>query len=247
MTENSTILRNGEAVIGPLSVHPFRDIDDAISHIISDDNRIHPGFAVAINAEKIISAGRDPNILRTINSATLRYADGIGVVLVMRRKGIRSARIPGVELWESLMARAEKSQLPVYLIGATPAVIEEVITRLRKQFPNISIAGYSHGYFDDENTILENVNISTARIITVGMGSPKQEFLIQRLRSIRPDCFYMGIGGTFDVFTGNVKRAPKLFRRLGLEWFYRVISQPSRLRRQRALPIFAWRALRNQL
>ena len=207
--------------------------------MIREDGSVYAGSAIAINPEKILTALRDPQLEQVIANADIRYADGIGVVKVMRSRLKRHVqRIPGCELWQQLMLRAAKFQVPVFIVGAKPEVNQQTAAKLRQQ--QVNLVGAVDGYFNDEQALIDQIVQSGARIVSVAMGSPKQELLIQRIRARHPDCFYMGVGGTYDVFTGNVKRAPALWCKLNLEWAYRLLAQPSRIGRQLGLLRYVW-------
>ena len=140
------------------------------------------------------------------------------------------------------MARAGAQGTPVFLIGGKPEVLAQTEEKLRRQW-NVNIVGSQDGYFKPEarQALFERVRDSGAKIVTVAMGSPRQEILMRDCRLVCPDALYMGVGGTYDVFTGHVKRAPKVWQNLGLEWLYRLLSQPTRIKRQiRLLRYLAW-------
>lgn len=228
-----------EIGIGPVQVSAFANMAQLLSYIIRDDGSVYAGSAIAINPEKILTALENPQVLAVIQQADLRYADGIGVVKVMQKRLQRPVeRIPGCELWQALMVRAAEYQVPVYLVGAKPEVLAQ--TRDKLQQLGVPVVGATDGYFKDEAQLLQAIKASGARFVSVAMGSPKQELLIQRIRAVHPDCFYMGVGGTYDVFTGNVKRAPALWCKLNLEWAYRLLAQPSRIGRQLRLFRYLW-------
>lgn len=197
--------------------------------------RVKTGALVAINAEKVLAAERDAALAQLLDEAEYKYADGISIVRAIRRKypAAGVARIAGADLWEGVMARAGEEGTPVFLIGGRPAVLEQTSERLRARW-NVNIVGLQDGYFAPaaQESLFARVRASGAAIVTVAMGSPKQEKLMRDCRASYPDALYMGVGGTYDVFTGHVKRAPLLWQRMGLEWLYRLFSQPSRLRRQ---------------
>lgn len=225
--------------VGSIAVSAFADMQQLLEFIIKADGSVYAGSAIAINPEKVLTAMRDSKIAAVIAQADIRYADGIGVVKVMRsRLKKRVNRIPGCELWQQLMQRAAAFEVPVFIVGAKPAVNQQTADKLRSQ--KVNLVGAVDGYFNDEAALIAQIKQSGARIVSVAMGSPKQELLIQRIRAQHPDCFYMGVGGTYDVFTGNVKRAPALWCRLNLEWAYRLLSQPSRLGRQLGLLRYVW-------
>ena len=228
-----------EVSVGPVQVSAFADMAQLLKFIVKDDGSVYAGSAIAINPEKVLTAMRNADIAQVIRAADIRYADGIGVVKVMRKRlGKTVQRIPGCELWQQLMLRAAQYKVPVFIVGAKPEVNQQTADKLRGQ--QVNLVGAVDGYFTDEAALIAQIKQSGARIVSVAMGSPKQELLIQRIRVQHPECFYMGVGGTYDVFTGNVKRAPALWCKLNLEWAYRLLSQPSRIGRQLGLLRYLW-------
>ena len=201
---------------------------------------------VAVNAEKIIN--RDQNVKEIINS-NIGYLDGIGPVLAARRKGIADAcKIPGCELWLKLVEHLSPSH-SFYLLGSTAAVVEETARRLKQNFPGISIAGFHDGYLttdDLKKDVITDILRTKPDVVFVAMGSPKQELLMAELRKIHP-ALYMGLGGSFDIYTGKVKRAPKWWVEHNLEFAYRLLKQPKRIRRQIRLFRFVWLLITNRL
>jgi UDP-N-acetyl-D-mannosaminouronate:lipid I N-acetyl-D-mannosaminouronosyltransferase len=232
-----------EVCVGGINVRPFSSMDDAVAAVFDAEGRLIPGFAVAVNPEKVILSQEDPQVREHLESATLRFADGVGVVFAMRAKGTPGARIAGCELWEHVMERAAAHQAPVFLIGAKPETLAEVRERLVAVHPTLQIVGSQDGYFkaEDKPRLIDEIVASGAKIVTVAMGSPRQEELIAELRKAHPNAFYMGVGGTYDVFVGRVRRAPALARRLQLEWLFRLLREPARVWRQRRLVTFAMR------
>lgn len=219
--------------IGGVEVSSFDSIDSLIEQAIILDSGINPGVAIAINPEKVIAARQNSSVMQIINQATLKYPDGAGVAYVMSKKlGRKVPRIPGCELWECLMRRSAETNVPVYLVGAGEEVIS--LTKDKLVSLGVNIVGYQNGFFDHANpkSVIDKIANSGAKIVSVALGSPKQELFIFECQKLMPDTFFMGVGGTYDVFTNNVKRAPKIFRTLNLEWLYRLLSQPSRLFRQ---------------
>ncbi|HEX5793392.1 MAG TPA: WecB/TagA/CpsF family glycosyltransferase, partial [Rheinheimera sp.] len=195
--------------VGPVPVSAFADMQQLLEFIIHVDGSVYAGSAIAINPEKVLTAMRNSEIAAVISGADIRYADGIGVVKVMRRRLKKNVqRIPGCELWQNLMLRAAQYKVPVFIVGAKPEVNQQTADKLTAQ--QVNLVGAVDGYFSDEAALIAQIKQSGARVVSIAMGSPKQELLIQRIRAQHPDCFYMGVGGTYDVFTGNVKRAPEL-------------------------------------
>ncbi len=206
-----------------------------------------PVILVALNAEKVGTADR--RVRRIVND-NLGYADGMGVVVALRRKGIHSVRIAGADLWLPLLT-SRPAGTRAFLVGGTQPVIERVVARLRRDLPALEICGYRDGYdqADQANDAAELVaHIVAARpdVVLVGMGSPRQELLMDRLIRMHP-AIYMGVGGSFDVFVGQRRRAPRWMQRHGLEWVFRFVDDPSRLPRLGAYLRFAWRLARGRL
>lgn len=232
--------------IGPVEVGAWQHQQQLLEHIIDHEGQVLAGSAIAINPEKVMAARAEPEVARMLGNASIRYADGIGVVMLMRRRLQQPLqRIPGCELWQQLMLRCARFGVPVYLVGAKANVLAQTRDKLQQQ--QVPVVGATDGYFEDEHQLLADIRQSGAKVIPVAMGSPRQERLIERLRPELPGCFFMGVGGSFDVFTGQVKRAPALWCRLHLEWAYRLCKQPSRLGRQGRLLNYLWLALRGKL
>ena len=215
----------------------WRNMQHALDYLYAGGN-LKQGTLVAINAEKMLTL-EDNTEVRTL----------INVVRSVRKKYPEAnvARVAGADLWEALMARAGAEGTPVFLIGGKPEVLAETAAKLRQQW-NVNLVGTQDGYFtaDERPALFERIRDSGAKIVTVAMGSPKQEILMRDCRQIHPDALYMGVGGTYDVFTGHVKRAPKVWQNLGLEWLYRLLSQPSRITRQlRLLRYLRWHYTNN--
>ncbi|MGE9553249.1 lipopolysaccharide N-acetylmannosaminouronosyltransferase [Erwinia amylovora] len=212
----------------------FGDMTGMLDYLCQQ-GRFKTGTLVAINAEKILTAESQPEIHQLIDTAEYKYPDGISIVRSIRKKYPQAAvsRIAGADLWEGLMERAGREGTPVFLIGGKPAILAQTVDKLRRQW-NVNIVGTQDGYFSpaDREALFARIAASGAKLITVAMGSPRQEVLMRDCKAVYPDALYMGVGGTYDVFTGHVKRAPKIWQKMGLEWLYRLISQPSRLRRQ---------------
>ncbi len=221
----------------------WRDMQHALDYLCAG-NEIRTGTLVAINAEKMLTIEDNAQVRELIEAAEFKYADGISVVRSVRKKypDANVSRVAGADLWEALMARAGADGTPVFLIGGKPEILAQTEQKLRAQW-QVNIVGSQNGYFnaDEQQALFARIRDSGAKIVTVAMGSPRQEILMRDCRQVYPDALYMGVGGTYDVFTGHVKRAPKAWQNLSLEWLYRLLSQPSRIRRQlRLLRYLAW-------
>jgi UDP-N-acetyl-D-mannosaminouronate:lipid I N-acetyl-D-mannosaminouronosyltransferase len=186
---------------------------------------------VAVNAEKILHATDQS---RNIINRNLGYPDGIGAVWALQKKGCKnSVKIPGCELWLDIIAHAHKDK-SFYLVGGKQQVIEETVKKLKKEFKGVNILNYRNGYIkteNDKNELIKDIKTLQPDIIFVGMGSPKQELLMQEMQNFHQATF-QGLGGSFDVYTGRVDRAPQWFVKYNFEWAYRLIRQPSRIKRQ---------------
>lgn len=236
-------MSNSEILVSGIPVRVHGGMDAAVGSVFSvGGDRVAPGFAVAINPEKVMKAREDANLMATLQSATFRFADGIGVVWALRNKGAKqAARIPGCEFWIALMQKAGQLHQPVFLVGAKPEVLNQVQDKLISFF-SVNVVGKQDGFFTElqRDELIQRIKTSGARIVTVAMGSPRQELFINRCRQVHPDAFYMGVGGAYDVFAGNVKRAPPWACKLNIEWLYRLLSNPSRLGRQVVLLKYLW-------
>ncbi|MBA2817580.1 lipopolysaccharide N-acetylmannosaminouronosyltransferase [Candidatus Pantoea persica] len=217
-----------------VSLYGFDGMSAFVDFLLPDET-VRSGTLVAINAEKMLTAEHDAGLRALLQQAEYKYPDGISIVRSIRKKYPHAAveRIAGADLWEALMARTGQQGTPVFLIGGLQAVLDDTCEKLRRQW-NVNIVGAQDGYFApaDRDALFRRVAASGARIVTVALGSPRQELLMRDCRACWPDALYMGVGGTYDVFSGHVKRAPKIWQQLGLEGLYRLIRQPSRLRRQ---------------
>lgn len=203
---------------------------------------------IAVNPEKVMSAQRDPEVKELINASTYQIADGVGILLAAKIKGGGiTSRVTGVDMMARLLQFAESDGHSVYFYGAKEEVVAKAIANIQAQHPNIRVAGYTNGYEKDEAALVARIHQSGAKILFVALGSPKQELWIRRnLKSLPNVQVFQGVGGSFDVFSGTVKRAPAPFRKLGIEWLYRLLASPSRLKRQLNLPVFLFKVLRSR-
>ncbi|MDO6355576.1 WecB/TagA/CpsF family glycosyltransferase [Caloramator sp. CAR-1] len=206
-----------------------------------------PSFIVAINPEKIMKAQGDENLKKLLNSAAIQIADGIGVVIASILNGGRiRSRVTGIDLMINICKRAAEKGYRVYILGAKPGVADEAVRVLKERFKGLNIVGVRDGYFNDEEEVINDINDKVPDILFVAMGSPKQEYWITKNMERLQVPLLMGIGGSLDVISGNIKRAPKIMRRLGLEWLFRLIKEPWRYKRMSVLPVFLCRVLRER-
>lgn len=205
-----------------------------------------PSAIIAVNPEKVMKARQDPWLLDQLRGAKLLLPDGIGVVWAARFLHLaRFERVAGADLMVALCERAEQRGYRVFLYGASPEVNAAARAALARRYPRLQIAGNRHGYVpqSEMDGLVGEINASGAEILFVALGSPRQEFWMSTyLPSLRVKVC-QGVGGTFDVIAGTVRRAPERWRQLHLEWAYRLLREPRRLMRQAALPKFAWQVL----
>ena len=204
-------------------------------------------FVVTANPEIIMYAKKHPAYAEIIRQADYLVADGIGVVKATQHTAHPlPERVTGYELFEELLRWGDAHHSRIYFLGSKPAVIAQVIAKVNRQYPHVEVAGHHDGYFTDFAPIQTEIEQTQPEMVFVATGFPKQEELIQKYRHLSP-AIWMGIGGSFDVFAGEVKRAPEFWQKHNLEWLYRLISDPRRIKRQIVLPIFmvkAWWANR---
>jgi N-acetylglucosaminyldiphosphoundecaprenol N-acetyl-beta-D-mannosaminyltransferase len=204
-------------------------------------------MVVTANPELLQQAGRDGELMRVLNSADIVVADGVGVVWASRRLGRPlPERVPGIDLMSRLIERAAGLGLSVYFLGGRPGVAERAAKTLSARYPGLRVAGVMHGYFnpEEERAVIDRIREARPAMLFVGLGQPRQELFIARHKHLLGAALAMGIGGSMDVIAGDVGRAPRWMQDAGIEWIYRLVSQPGRARRHLALPLFALRVLR---
>lgn len=212
--------------INGIDICPFASREELMDYIEQKQS-----ILVAVNAEKIVNA--TPFTREIINNNT-GYCDGIGAVWALKQRGAKNAvKIPGCELWLDIVSRYYRTK-SFYLVGGKQEVIENTISKLRDEFLGINIVGYRNGYLENDEerqALIEDVAAKSPDIVFVAMGSPKQELLMGEMQQ-RHKAIYQGLGGSFDVYTGNVKRAPKWWVDHKVEFAYRLFKEPKRIKRQ---------------
>jgi N-acetylglucosaminyldiphosphoundecaprenol N-acetyl-beta-D-mannosaminyltransferase len=191
-----------------------------------------PHQHVVVNVDKLVKAHRDPELRRIINECALVNVDGMPVVWASHLLGKPlKERVAGVDLFESLMQRSAARGWRVYLLGAREEVVSGVKTIYENKYPGLVVAGYRNGYWkaEEEADVVEQISTARADLLFVAISSPKKEHFLGRYQAEMKIPFAMGVGGTFDVAVGKVKRAPVWMRKSGLEWFYRFLQEPRRM------------------
>lgn len=202
------------------------------------------GQVVTINPEMIDYALKNPEFADLINQAEFVIPDGIGVQLGLRIKGYKIRRIPGIEFAKRMLI--ETKGLPAAFVGAKPDVAQKAVNNLLKEIPELNAVYIHDGYFSDTDLILKEISSANPRIVLAALGSPKQEEFIFMLKKLLPEALLIGVGGSFDVWAGEVERAPEIYQKLGLEWLYRTVKEPARFKRIfPALPLFVLKVLRS--
>ncbi|NLF35255.1 MAG: WecB/TagA/CpsF family glycosyltransferase [Clostridiales bacterium] len=200
-------------------------------------------YVVTPNPEIVELARRDLSYNGLLNRADLVLPDGIGILHAARILGrpLRE-RVPGIDFAAGLMDRMAKEGGRLFLLGARPGVAEQAARRLEARYPGLTLCGTHDGYFREDAPVVEAIRTSGADVVFVCLGAPKQEQWMARCGPQTGAGLMVGLGGALDVFSGQVKRAPEGWQRLGLEWLYRLLSQPSRFGRMARLPLFLLRA-----
>lgn len=206
------------------------------------------GYVATPNPEIIWRCRQDDAASEAVNGATLVVADGIGVIYGAKILGKPiENRIPGIDLASAVMESMAKNGMTLFLLGAKPGIAEKAAENLTKEYKGLKIVGTHDGYFKDDAPVIDQINKVKPDVIFVCLGSPRQE---QWARENLPKLdahLCMCLGGSLDVFSGNVERAPKVFQTLGLEWLYRLLKEPSRIGRMMVLPKFLLLAIKERI
>jgi N-acetylglucosaminyldiphosphoundecaprenol N-acetyl-beta-D-mannosaminyltransferase len=216
---------------------------EALDRLITDMGGKRARILVTPNPEMIMLSQKDPEYLKVLQSADLVAPDGIGVVLASKLGGKPlKGRVTGCDLMVALLARMSGLGMTAYFLGAAPGVAEKAKISMESKYPGLKIIGAQNGYFDKEQERLICSDITAKRpdLLMLGLSMGQAERFAAAHRDL-PVGVIACVGGTIDILGGNVKRAPVIFRKLGIEWLWRLLSNPSRAKRQLALPVFVWR------
>lgn len=209
------------------------------------------------NTEIVMAAKEDESLKAIINEGDLIIPDGIGLVYgsKIRKKPLRE-RVTGFDTSLRLLEIANKNRYSLYLLGGKDGVAKDAARNIKKEYPNINIVGFHHGFFKgshlglkgekEEKEIINEINCLRPDIVFVGLGFPRQELWIHNNKNNLKAKVIIGNGGVMDILSGNMERAPEVYQRLGLEWLYRLIKEPSRIIRQVAIPKFLFHILFNK-
>ena len=196
-------------------------------------------YAVTPNAEFVQRAEKDERFCAALNGADLVLPDGIGVVYAAKILGTPlQGRVPGCDFAAALCNWMAKNGKKLFLLGAKPGIAEQAAVNLERTYPGLCVCGTHDGYFKEDAPVVEAIAAAGADVVFVCLGAPKQEYWMIEHGPGTGAAFLIGLGGSLDVFAGTVKRAPEIWQKLGLEWLYRLLKQPSRIGRMAKLPLF---------
>lgn len=202
------------------------------------------------NSEIIVSANSDPKLKEILDSARLVVPDGIGIIYASKILGQPlDERVTGIDFLGRILTYLEDNNKSIYFLGSKTEILDLAIVNIKKIHPNLKVVGTHDGYFSkaEEASIVEEINSAGANFLCVALGSPKQEkFIYEHINELKPKAA-MGVGGSLDVISGTLKRAPEFYRNNGLEWLYRLLQQPSRYKRMGALPVFMFKVLMTRI
>lgn len=222
----------------PVDLLSMEEATNIIQKNIEKSKSTH---VVTINPEMIKQAAENPSLDKVLKEAEIVIPDGIGVVIALKLLGINIKRLPGIELATNLLNLAQMEKYKVAFLGADKETIEKANQEILKKYPQLNIVYKRNGYFnkDEEKLIVADIEKVSPDLLFVGLGVPAQEMFISKYKKNLNRTIMIGIGGSFDVWANKIKRAPTAFRKFGLEWFYRLITQPSRFKRMfPTLPLF---------
>lgn len=193
------------------------------------------------NPEIVMLAQEDKELFKILNNADLVLADGIGIIIASKLKGLQiKHRVTGVDTMDKLLQYCGEHEKSFFIFGGKPGIAEIACENIKQKYKGIKVAGFQHGYFNesDEEEIINQINNAKPDVLFVCLGAPKQEKWINTNKDKLNCALAMGVGGSVDVYAGVVQRAPMAFQKLGLEWFYRLLKEPLRIKRMSALPKF---------
>ena len=218
------------------------------------DEAIEYGFAnrgqvVTLNPEMVMNSRKNESLKNIIKCSELVIPDGVGIEVgfkILGKKGI--SRMAGIVFAKEMVKKYWQNALPIALIGAKKEVLELACENLKKEFDGLNIVYSQDGYFTDESIVFRQLQESNAQLVLVALGSPKQEEFIYKIKKEMPKTLFIGVGGSFDVWSNKVERAPEFWQKAGLEWLYRTLKEPSRFKRIfPTLPLFVFRVMQERV
>lgn len=230
------------------------DMKGALKKATENINPLKPFVIVTPNSEIVVKANQEKELLKFIENAGMVVPDGIGLVIGSKLvKQPLKERVTGIDLMVGLVKYASLNKKSVYFLGGKPGFADQAADKLKEQFPGLEVAGTHHGYFKgihtgakghaEEVSVIEDIKSKKPDMVFVAFGAPKQEYFIDAYKDVLGAGLLMGVGGSLDVISGNVKRAPQIYQKMGMEWAYRLAKEPWRIKRAGALPVFALNVL----
>lgn len=214
-------------------------LPEAVERVLQFLEGDRPSIVVTPNSEIVQMCLEDADTMEVVRQADLTIPDGIGVVYASRILGTPlKQKVAGFDLAGALLPKLAQKGKRLYLLGGAPGVAEQAAVKMQQQYPGLIVCGTHDGYFKEDMPVIYEINESGADILYVCLGAPKQERWMVANRDQLHVKAMLGLGGSLDVFAGNVKRAPDIFVKLGLEWFYRLVKEPWRYKRMAKLPKF---------
>lgn len=214
-------------------------MDEAINKAMTMIENRESAYVVTPNPEIVMLANENEKFKTAVNEADLVLADGIGIIKAASILGTPlCGRVTGIDFATNLMAELAKIEGSVYLFGAKPTIADKAAEKLMETYKGLRVVGTSDGYFKDDTEIIEKIKTAKPDFLIVCLGAPKQEFWIRENLKDMDVGIAAGLGGSLDVLSGEVERAPEFFQKIGMEWFYRLVKEPSRIKRMAKLPLF---------
>jgi len=223
----------------PAAVINITQAAEIVLKALQNDKK--PLFVASINPEICVAARKNKELFDAVSDCSLGIPDGVGIVIASKlKRGNIKERVTGIDFMLKLVAMSADLGFSVFLLGAAPDVAEAAAKELKEKYPGLLVAGTHHGYFKEyeEEGIANIIRDSGADIVFVGLGSPRQELFIRKWGETTNAKVLMAVGGSFDVISGNLTRAPEVWQRLNVEWLYRALKQPKRAMRLLKLPLF---------
>lgn len=214
-------------------------MDQAVAEGMRLINTEGAHYVVTPNPEIVETCREDAEAMDVVRGADLVLADGIGIIYGAKILGTPlKGRVPGIEYAQNLMARMAQDGKTLFLLGAKPGIAEEAARKLQAKYPGLKVVGTHDGYFKEDEPVVEAIRQSGADVVFVCLGAPKQEKWMKKNGEATGAHLLLGLGGCLDVFSGTVQRAPEIYQKLGLEWFHRLMKNPSRVGRMMKIPLF---------
>ena len=223
-------------------------LSEAVDKALSLISEHRCAYMVTPNPEIVMAAWDDPKVSKAIENADLVIPDGVGVMQAARILGTPlREHMPGIDAATEIIKRLASRGGSVFLYGARPGVAEKAAERMEQRFPGLVICGTNDGYGNDDGAVVSKINAAKPDFVMVCLGVPKQELWMAKHAAKLDAGLMAGLGGTIDVFSGQVKRAPLIWQKLKLEWLYRCFEEPKRFRKIKRIPQFIIKAWRKRL